>query len=202
MEEILEFSEIKIPEKNPNHPNDIYKKNADGGVFFLLIGIVYTIICIGVLGVYICDIVLSREGNETWAILVLFGFMAFMGILWVRTNIKDMYEVYVYRKKMFENGIAYSGVITKVQPYTRRYSAARYGSFDLQEYVIWVKYADASLQVLGLETDPRKCLENPYCTVYVWKGKAIATDFKVKEEYIAPNGKTYLVAPRKKGKRK
>ncbi len=79
-----------------------------------------------------------------------------------------------------------------------RCGSVAFGTLKVQEYSIQVKYSDTDCWVSGLETDPRKCLENPYCIVYVWNGKAIAKDFKVREEYIAPNGKTHLIAPRKK----
>lgn len=207
MQEILEFSEIEIPEKNLNPVNDIYKKNGVEGAFSSLVGlacisIIYTMVDIALFCLMFYFIVVLGERTAYYWGIFLFGVGGYVGIVWIKTNIKDLYRVHGYRKKIFANGTAYPGIVTEVEQYNRRYGAAVYGSLDLQEYVMQIRYADTSLRVPGIETDPQKCLENPYCTVYVWKGKAIATDFKVRKEYIAPNGKTHLIAPRKKGKRK
>ena len=207
MQEILEFSEIEIPEKNPNPVNDIYKKNGAEGAVSALVGLLLISIlmaCVGVVYLFFTVNGIVTKGGESvlyWGVFLFLG-GTYVNILWAKVNVRDIYRACGYRKKIIKNGTAYPGVVTQVADYRTRCGTARFGALKVQEYSIQVKYSDTDCWVSGLETDPQKCLENPYCTVYVWKGKVIATDFKVRKEYIAPNGKTHLIAPRKKVMRK
>ncbi len=203
MQNIIKLKEVQIPEKNPNQPNDIYKKDGTKGAVLSLVGllvmsIVCTIVCSVFFGSNIYNVVVFgfRESADYWG-WIAFGFCVYVSILWVKVNVRDLYKAYGYRKKICSKGTAYPGVVTQVAEYTKRGGATMYGSLKWEKYGMEIKYADTSLWVSGIEADPRKCLENLYCTVYVWNGKAIATDFKLKEAYISKNGKRYLSIPNK-----
>ena len=196
MQERKGFKTAGIPEENPNRANDIYKKNGSQHavgqlVCLLAASIIAAIICVGFWIDSIC-VVLSQVGraDDYWAFSML-GVCVIACAIWIKVNVKDLYQLYGYRKKIMANGNAYPGVVGEVQEYTRKGSAGFYGSVSWKKYSMEIKYAEDTFWISDLETDPRICLENPYCTVYVWDGKAIATDFKVKEAFLSKDGKTY-----------
>lgn len=197
MKERKDVTAAGIPEKNPNGANDVYKKNgsqhAAGQLKWLLAAsIIVTIICaafwIDAIGAVLSP---AGRGDDYWAFSML-GVCVVVCSIWIAANVKDLYRLYGYRKKIMTNGKAYPGVVGEVQEYTRKGSAGSfYGSISWKKYSVEIKYAEESFWISDLDTDPRICLENPYCTVYVWDGKAIATDFKVKDAFLSKDGKTY-----------
>lgn len=197
MKERKDYTVAGIPEKNPNRANDIYKKNgsqhAAGQLKWLLAAsIIVTIICMA-FWIDAIGAVLSPAGraDDYWAFSMI-GVCVVVCSIWIAANVKDLYQLYGYRKKIMANGKAYPGVVGEVQGYTRKGSAGHlYGAVTWDMFSMEIKYAEGSFWVSGLEADPRNCLENPYCTVCVWDGKTIATDFKVKEAFLSKDGKTY-----------
>lgn len=185
MAEYIKFQGEEPPKKNPNPPNDIYKKDGAKGTLSgcLMIMSIGCMLMIG--GVFFSKALIG--------IVISWG----LGISMVFYCIKRFYQKSVYRKKIIENGTPYPGVVVRTFENTQRISSGNIHNIELTTNGISVRYADTYTLIKGIDGDPRKYLENPYCTVYVWNGKVIATDFKVRDEYIAKNGKAYLMKPRK-----
>ena len=181
----LEIKDAEAPEYNPNPKNDIYKPygsvGSDRGVF---VGVMLGIICIVTSFIVIYNKILFVLGWISGILMIL----KFGGIFYCK---------YTQRKRTIKNGRAYAGVITQVYDYTR--SVTNGGTaIDYVEYAMKVRYEDKTVELKGNEVDARKYLENPYCTVYEWKNNVIAADFKVRDEYISADGKSYSLKPIKK----
>ena len=186
MSEYLEFKDEEIPKENPNPKNDIFKRDGAKGTDLDMAGIMIIGILIIIWGIY-C--------RKVWFAMV---FCLLLGGHMVYSLGKCLYQKYAYRKKIIENGSAYPGVIVETFDKTHRLQTGQSYGMDIMTYGVKVKYADKTLLVRELDGDARKYLENPYCTVYEWNGKVIAADFKVRDEYVAPDGKSYSLKPLKK----
>jgi len=203
MAEILEFTEQEIPENNPNEKNDIYKEDGGDIGAIMLIGMFIWLLAssVFILAVFILAI---KQGDESLSLrwgLVLFTFGIVGGVMGIYQYSMCLYRKYPYRKKIFANGTAYPGIVVKASGYSRKWHTYPGGWADLKLFYIEIKYADKRLKIYELDGNPGEILENPYCTVYDWNGKVIATDFKVRDEYIADNGKEYLLKPKKSKKK-
>ena len=181
----LEIKDVEAPEYNPNPKNDVYKPYGSvGSDIPLVLGILVGIICI------VCSIWASYSK-------ILFVLCWISGLLAILKFGGLIYCKYIYRKKFIKNGQSYPAIIINAFDYVRSVSNGG-TAINQVEYAIEVRYEDKTVELKGNEVDARKYLENPYCTVYEWNGKVIAADFKVRDEYISADGKSYSLKPVKK----
>ena len=182
----LEIKEQDVPEYNPNSKNDILKRDGVKGAD--IINIILGLFGGGFIGLgVICRNVLPM-------LIIYFA----LGLWIIYCYAKKFYQKYVERKKIIENGVAYPGIVVDVFDKTQRVSSGNVHSMEITTYGVVVKYADKKMTVKGLDGDVREYLENPYCTVYEWNEKVIASDFKVRDEYITLDGKAYSLKPVKR----
>lgn len=186
MSEYLEFKDEEIPEYNPNPTNDIYHysgtTDADSA---LIIGTIVALIVIA-LGVY------YRDDISTLVICSL------LGGLWLFICLGLLHSKHCTRKKIIAEGKAYPAVIIRSFDYINRVGTTHASTLKITEYGIEVKYAKGTIEFTGYDGDAGKYLENPYCTVYEWNNRTIAADFKVRDNYISADGKSYSLKPVKK----
>ena len=189
MAEYLEFKDEEIPKKNPNAKKDIYRisgtPDADGT---LIIGVIVAIAII-ILGIY------CRKD------MLAFGLCIFIGALWFYICMGLLYSKHCMRKKIIAEGKAYPAVVIRSFDYIKRKGTTHASTFKNTEYGIEVKYAKGTREFRGYDGDAGKYLENPYCTVYEWNNRTIVADFKVRDEYISADGKSYSLKPVKCKKR-
>lgn len=181
----LEIKDEQVPEYNPNPKNDIYKPYGSAGSDLgLVFGVILGIMCI------IGGVIVSYS-----KVLLVLAWIS--GILTLLKFGGLLHNGHGYRKEIMQKGKAYPGVIIQAYDYTK---SVTYGGTAVNqvEYAIEVRYADKTIVLKENEVDARIYLENPYCTIYEWKKSIIAADFKVRDEYIAKNGKSYLLKPVKK----
>lgn len=180
----LEIKDVEAPEYNPNPQNDIYKPyGSKGSDIFLIFGFMLGVMCI------IGGIIVSYS-----KIHLVLAWLS--GILTMLKFGGALHNGNGYRKEIMQKGKSYPGVIIQVYDYSK---GVTYGGTAINqvEYAMEIRYTDKTVVLKENEVDARKYLENPYCTVYGWKKSIIATDFKVRDEYIAKNGKAYLMKPKK-----
>lgn len=180
--EALEFVEQNPPESNPNLACDNYALGNEWGRK-------YEIIFAGVFGGI--SLLMLVLGNFNWKVLpCIIGFLIFViYCLW------DVWRTSkVGRSRIIAKGKAYPGVIVKEELYLsmikKNYEPGH--RVPRVERAITIRYAEGKslvVEEIPYDYDPKILLENAYCTVYEYKKRRIAADFKVKERFINSKGK-------------
>ena len=186
MSEYLEFKDEEIPEKNSNFKNDIYRvggtSDADG---VLIIGMIISI------GIIILGIYWSKDKVALIICLIL-------GTLYLYICTALWHSKHYVQKKIMKYGKIYPAVVVRSFSYTKRMGSPNASSIKYTEYGIEVKYAKGTREFKSYDADAGKYLENPYCTVYEWNDRIMVADFKVRDEYISADGKSYSLKPKRR----
>lgn len=179
-----DLDEIQIPDKNPNKKNDIYKMDGDKLTSFVTLFATFFFIMLNVSSLY-CTYTGEMRLIQEIFIFPISLYMAFYFFISFYTN-------KFTRPKMLKNGIAYPGVIVSISEYGD--SVTAYNQYNTKKmrksYSIKVLCSRSKYPYIikGYDLNPKKCLENPYCTLYFTGRKYIASDFKVKDSYISDKG--------------
>ena len=186
MSEYLEFKDEEIPKHNPNPKNDIYHYSGTSDANTSLIVGSLVAITIIILGFY------YKDDISVFIICML------LGGLWLFICIGLLHSKFCARKKIITYGKAYPAVIVHSCDYIKRVGTTHASTLKITEYAIKVKYAKGTMELNGYDGDAGKYLENPYCTVYEWTNRTIVADFKVRDEYISADGKSYSLKPKRR----
>lgn len=193
MKEKIEFDYRTYVEENPNPKNDIYQPYAGKG---------YDVLTIIKAVLSILGMILFADSGSPAEHDFLGNFLAELGCLFfVWQSVRYFYKKYPYRKKVIQKGTPYPGVVTDQFDYeTGHIKYVGKPKNPVAWSRICIRYYDNKIADTGhrkslglmyidkLERSPSEYLENPYCTVYVWKRKRVAADFKVRDEYISDDG--------------
>lgn len=167
--EKIEFQDGEVPDKNPNPKNDLYTKDGHSLKDDIIIGV----LCFAyAAGSIFFAIFAGRAAMFPRIILIM------AGIIIILCFAANMCEKYYCRKRVFAFGTPCAGLIIESSAYQARQS--KYGRRI--RYKIKIKYDGSETALFKYKYNPREYLENPYCTVYKWKKRIIAADFKVREK--------------------
>lgn len=173
---------IEEPKMNANEQNDIFNRGTKADNMISNIGMVVTILFI-VWALRGAIMTLDTRYFLVSIVLLWWGYR--FGKLFVNDTL--------VRKRCIKYGKRYAAVILNAEQYELPVKEGTKSGTRRREYRLRIKsIEDSEIYLLyGYNLDPNEYLENPYCNIYIYGKKIIASDFKVKDKYISKDG--YLI---------
>lgn len=103
----------------------------------------------------------------------------------------------IIRKYYIRHGEKHAAVIVNAEQYEIHVKGNEKTNAKHKEYKLRIKSIQDSqvYSLYGYYLDPKVYLENPYCNLYIYGKKVVASDFKVKDKFISESG--YLLKKEK-----
>ena len=170
---------IEVPKINANEQNDIFNRGTKADNMISNFGMVMTILLI-IWALRGAIMTLDTRYFLVSIILLLWGYR--FGKLFVNDTL--------VRKRCIKYGKRYAAVILNAEPYELPVKENTKSGTRRREYRLRIKSIEDSKEYLlyGYNLNPDEYLENPYCSIYIYGKKIIASDFKVKDKYVSESG--------------